>query len=78
MTPQTSFRFTKRARLDRWRPLLESVRPTDPRDAPDPTISPAYAEIQHNALLSAYSPRYPGDTGRVSCPLIWYVRRFSL
>lgn len=55
------------------------TRPLDVKDAPDPTLSPAFREILRVRLRDLFKPRYPGDTGRVSCSPYWPLdgMRFS-
>ena len=63
-----------------WHPMFVEVHaPTDPTEAPDPTLSAAYIEILRVRLRDLFKPRYPGDTGRVSCSPYWPLdgMRFS-
>ena len=63
----TALRFSRQAIKD-WHPLFVEVHaPTDPTEAPDPTLSAAYIEVLRVQLRA----RYPGDTGRVSCSPYW-------
>ena len=67
----TTLRVSRQAIKD-WHPLLVEVHaPTDPTEAPDPTLSPAYIEVLRVRLRDLLKPRYPGDTGRVSCSPYW-------
>lgn len=51
--------------------MLDAHAPTDPTEAPDPSLSASWFKVLSARLKDAYKPRYPGDTGRVSCSPYW-------